>query len=116
MTKKQMLEELRLELNKRNVYDNEEDLNDYLTIRGNNMYEEGAEKRLRKNKQKRERTLYEDTYNNTKTWEVTELADGRYYLRQYNANRQNTRGRKVTKARLEEMGILEMKVLKHVYN
>ena len=116
MNKKQMLEELRLELNTRNVYSNEEDLNNYLEIREKNMYEVGEEKRLRKNKQKRERTLYEDTYNPYKTWEVTELADGKYYLRQYNANRQNTRGRKISKARLNELGILEMKVLKHVYN
>lgn len=54
------------------------------------------------------RDFYQDTYNESKIWEVTKLSGG-YYLRQYIGGKKYTSGRKVSKKWLTETGILDMK-------
>lgn len=58
------------------------------------------------------RTYYLDKYNNKKIWEVTELSHG-IYLRQYISERKFGRGVRTNKAKLKDIGIIEMEVIKN---
>ena len=58
------------------------------------------------------RTYYLDKYNNKKIWEVTELSHG-IYLRQYICGRKFGRGVRTNKAKLKDIGIIEMEVIKN---
>lgn len=58
------------------------------------------------------RTYYLDKYNNKKIWEVTELSHG-IYLRQYIGGRKFGRGVRTNKAKLKDIGITEMEVIKN---
>lgn len=57
------------------------------------------------------RTIYQDPYNNNKTWEVTELSGG-YYLKQFINGKQFGRGSRTTKKNLKEIGIFGMDCIK----
>ncbi|MFR6123147.1 hypothetical protein [Faecalibacillus intestinalis] len=57
------------------------------------------------------RTIYQDPYNSTKTWEVTKLSGG-YYLKQFINGKQFGRGSRTTKKWLEQIGIFEMDCIK----
>ena len=57
------------------------------------------------------RKIYQDPYNSTKTWEVTELSGG-YYLKQFINGKQFGKGSRTTKKWLEQIGIFEMDCIK----
>ena len=58
------------------------------------------------------RTYYLDKYNSKKIWELTELSHG-IYLRQYISGRKFGRGVRANKAKLKDIGIIEMEVIKN---
>ena len=56
------------------------------------------------------KTIYQDKYNNQKTWEVTTMSHS-FYLKQFICNKQFGKGLKTTKKYLKSIGILNMKIL-----
>lgn len=54
--------------------------------------------------------LYQDPYNENKTWQVIKMK-GVYYLKQFICGRQYSRGARCTKAWLAHIGIFEMKII-----
>ena len=59
----------------------------------------------------KERKRYQDPYNEKKVWEVIKLKGG-WYLKQFIAGRQFGKGSRVTKRKLDELGIKDMKEIK----
>ena len=55
-----------------------------------------------------ERRRYQDPYNDKKIWEVTNIKGG-IYLKQFVGGKQFGTGIRVTKQKLEELGIASMK-------
>lgn len=60
-----------------------------------------------------ERKLYVDGYNKSKVWEVTCLKGG-FYLKEYVAGKQHSRGVKLSLKKLKKMGILNGKIVKNL--
>lgn len=58
-----------------------------------------------------ERIFYQDPFNLRKKWEIVKLKGG-YYLRQYICGKQFGRGVRVSKRRLNDLGILKYEKVK----
>ena len=59
----------------------------------------------------KDRKRYQDPYNKSKIWEVTKLKGG-FYLKQFISGKQYGKGIRVTKKKLDELGIANMKEVK----